>query len=62
MIEQATVDFSRRELIDEVRRYLEAVDAFRAEGQEPHWRPERPIVTDEAAPRRRIPLSAPPIP
>ena len=41
MIEQATVDFSRRELIDEVRRYLEAVDAFRAEGQEPHWRPER---------------------
>lgn len=27
-------------LIDEVRRYLVAVEAFRAEGQEPRWSPE----------------------
>jgi hypothetical protein len=28
-------------LIHEVRRYLVAVDAFRREGCEPHWLPER---------------------
>jgi hypothetical protein len=28
------------ELIHEVERYLAAVMAFRAEGCEPHWRPE----------------------
>jgi len=25
------------ELIDEIRRYLDAVDAFRREGHEPRW-------------------------
>ena len=25
------------ELIDEIRRYLDAVDAFRSEGHEPRW-------------------------
>jgi hypothetical protein len=29
-----------RILIDEAERYLAAVDAFRAEGYEPRWRPE----------------------
>ena len=42
MIEQPTIDLSGPELIDEVRRYLETVDAFRDEGHEPRWRPERP--------------------
>ena len=27
-------------LADEAQRYLEVVDVFRAEGHEPHWRPE----------------------
>ena len=27
-------------LMDEVRRYLAAVDVFRAQGREPSWRPE----------------------
>jgi hypothetical protein len=37
-------------LMREVGRYLAAVDAFRAEGREPHWRPERvPEVLPVAA-------------
>jgi hypothetical protein len=28
-------------LLDEIRRYLAAVDAFRAAGCEPTWRPDR---------------------
>lgn len=63
MIEQPIIDLSRRELIDEVRRYLEAVDAFRAEGHEPRWRPEGPEATTVGAGRRkRLALGAPPIP
>jgi hypothetical protein len=50
-----------RTLLAEARRYLAAVDAFRAESCEPHWRLER-----EPAPSRRrrgseLPVSAPPI-
>lgn len=32
--------FERNALPDEVRRYLAAVDTFRAEGSAPSWRPE----------------------
>lgn len=35
-------------LLDEVGRYLAAVDVFRAEGAVPHWLPEAP-----ARPKRR---------
>ena len=28
-------------LLDEIRRYLAAVDTFRREGYEPHWLTER---------------------
>jgi hypothetical protein len=34
------LDISGEYLIDEITRYLAAVDAFRAEGREPIWRPE----------------------
>jgi hypothetical protein len=27
-------------LVAEIHLYLEAIDAFRAQGREPHWRPE----------------------
>lgn len=37
MIENET---QRRGLIDEIERYLSAVDVFRALGCEPAWRPE----------------------
>jgi hypothetical protein len=48
-------------LLAEARRYLAAVDVFRAESCEPHWRLER-----EPAPPRRgrgseLPVSVPPI-
>jgi hypothetical protein len=36
---------STRLLMDEVRRYLAAVDVFRAEGHEPQWAAER--LTEE---------------
>jgi hypothetical protein len=29
-----------RALVDEAERYLALIDLFRAEGREPHWRPE----------------------
>ena len=32
------VDELARELFPEIERYLRAVDIFRAEGHEPHWR------------------------
>ena len=31
----------RDKLLEEIGRYLAAVDLFRAVGCEPHWRPER---------------------
>jgi hypothetical protein len=39
-----------RELMDEIQRYLAAVDAFRAEGRAPCWEPES---REPAAPQRR---------
>jgi hypothetical protein len=35
-------------LMLEVQRYLVAVDAFRAEGREPRWSPERPLEEVDA--------------
>jgi len=35
-----TLDTTTEGLIDEITRYLAAVDVFRAEGREPTWRPE----------------------
>lgn len=55
MIENGT---QRRELIDEIARYLAAVDLFRAAGCEPTWRPERPA--DPLLPATAsVPLGAP---
>jgi len=49
------LDTDSKGLIEEIARYLAAVDAFRAEGREPIWRRERfPEVmrpTVAAAPR-----------
>ena len=51
MIENGT---QRRELIDEIARYLAAVDVFRALDCEPAWRPEsEPFATGIDDPRRR---------
>jgi hypothetical protein len=45
-------------LMDEVRRYLAAVDVFRAEGREPRWAAEWPVgEPDRRRPRRRQPLA-----
>ncbi|MFL5965970.1 MAG: hypothetical protein ACJ747_05395 [Gaiellaceae bacterium] len=38
-------------LVDEIRRYLAAVDVFRAEGAAPRWRAER--AGSRRRPRRR---------
>jgi hypothetical protein len=46
---QAPIGSDAKALIDEIRRYLAAVDAFRAEGREPHWQAE----LDLPKPRRR---------
>jgi hypothetical protein len=56
--EQAFID--AKKLIREVLRYLAAVDAFRAAGCEPTWRPE-PTVTSAGtrAPRARDARPAP---
>ena len=35
-----TLDISTEGLVDEITRYLAAVDVFRAEGRPPIWRPE----------------------
>lgn len=40
MATQVIAQVSSDGLIDEVRRYLVAVEAFRAEGREPRWSPE----------------------
>jgi hypothetical protein len=44
-----TRDGGIEKLLDEIRRYLEAVDVFRAEGCEPTWRP----VRERSGPRLR---------
>jgi hypothetical protein len=41
-----------RKLVEEIDRYLAAVDLFRAENCEPNWRPERP--SDAAPPLERF--------
>jgi hypothetical protein len=46
----------------EVRRYLAAVEAFRAEGHEPCWRREWTSDDEAEIPRRREVVGAPPIP
>jgi hypothetical protein len=42
-------------LVDEITRYLEAVELFRSLGHEPHWRPERVL---HAPARPALPPSA----
>jgi hypothetical protein len=34
-------------LAEEAQRYLAVVEVFRAEGYEPHWRPETPLERAE---------------
>ena len=47
-------------LVDEITRYLAAIDAFRAEGREPIWRPEAVTLpaVDSRSPARPAPSSA----
>jgi hypothetical protein len=49
------------ELMREVRRYLVAVDAFRAEGHEPRWLPEQACAPKGGPRRERLRVEAPPI-
>jgi hypothetical protein len=49
MTTQVTAQPETSLLMDEVRRYLIAVEAFRAEGREPRWTPEHRMA---AKPRR----------
>jgi hypothetical protein len=46
-------------LVAEIRRYLAAVDAFRAEDCEPHWLPERQTEEAERPKTRKTVLDAP---
>jgi hypothetical protein len=50
-----------RGLIDEVKRYLVAVDVFRAEGCEPHYAAEHDTPPARAPRPRGVTLTAPPI-
>ena len=50
MTAHLTEELEIRTLMREVRRYLAAVDTFRAEGREPHWAAE---VTGDEQPRPR---------
>ena len=49
---QLNDDTSER-LSAEIERYLRAVDAFRGEGCEPLWRPERPPARTPSRRERR---------
>ena len=49
-------------LMDEIRRYLATVDAFRAEGHEPRWLVEPAAERTDVATRRKRALSSPQIP
>ena len=62
MTKQSAIQQPGLGLMDEVRRYLAAVETFRAEGHEPRWLPEQSRVDRQAAPRRRLVLQTPPIP
>jgi hypothetical protein len=48
--------------LDEVRRYLIAVDAFRAEGREPQWQPEHSPAAVRKPQGRALTVGLPPIP
>jgi hypothetical protein len=48
--------------LDEVRRYLIAVDAFRSEGHEPHWQPEHSPAVVTKPRGRRLAIGLPPSP
>jgi hypothetical protein len=48
-------------LLREARRYLAAVDEFRAEGCQPNWRPEREPAPSLRRRRSRLTFDAPPI-
>jgi hypothetical protein len=50
---ELTRELDETGLIDEIARYLAAVDTFRAEGQEPQWSPERAVAPSPPRPRRR---------
>ena len=39
-------------LLNEIRRYLAAVDVFRAEGAVPHWLPETAVARPQRRRRR----------
>jgi hypothetical protein len=41
-------------LVDEIRRYLAAVDAFRREGCDPRWRSEPSPFSGVLAPARNV--------
>jgi hypothetical protein len=45
MTTQVTEQPDNTGLMDEVRRYLIAVETFRAEGREPRWFPEERVVS-----------------
>jgi hypothetical protein len=47
----------QKTLVDEIERYLAAVEVFRIQGCEPRWRPER--ATDPPARLDATPLSVP---
>ncbi len=56
---------SRRDvqlLLGEARRYLAAVETFRAEGCEPAWRPEREPAPTKKRRTARLALAPPSIP
>jgi hypothetical protein len=57
-----TTQARNKVLMDEIRRYLATVDAFRAEGHEPHWLAEPRAEGTDTARRRTRALSAPQIP
>jgi hypothetical protein len=55
---EAPNDIEFEGLMDEVRRYLAAVDVFRAEGREPRWAAEATVPEPaRRSPRRRQPLA-----
>ena len=49
-------------LLGEARRYLAAVDTFRAEGCELSWRPEPGTAPPKKRRARELAVGAPPIP
>jgi hypothetical protein len=50
---EPSFDTDATSLMAEVRRYLAAVETFRAEGVEPRWEPEHELVAPAARVKRR---------